>query len=115
VGKKFKTLHCLVIEKLPPLLYLALLGCVNLLNKAKDEFKEALKADFISALEGLGNNADLIAKVKEKGLPTDIIVSSELFGVCYEHLSKYADVHESDFAPEKTMMCAWRGEELMHP
>jgi hypothetical protein len=95
--------------------YTDLLGCVNLLNKAKDEFKEALKADFISALEGLGNNADLIAKVKEKGLPTDIIVSSELFGVCYEHLSKYADVHESDFAPEKTMMCAWRGEELMHP
>ena len=98
--------------------YTDLLGCVNLLNKAKEAANEALKADLISAIEAMGNNDKLITEVKQKGLPSHIIASSDIFSVCHQYLSKYGKVIEMQKLSEHnktTIMMAWVGEELMHP
>jgi len=91
--------------------YTDLLGCVNLLDKAKSDANEALKADFISALEAMGNNDKIIDDIKQKGLPSHIVVSSDIFSVCHQVLSKYGKVIEmqkdSEHNDKPTLMIAW--------
>jgi len=99
--------------------YDALLGCINLLNKAKEDANKALKADFISALEAMGNNDKIIEDVKQKGLPSHIVVNSDIFNICHQVLSKYGKVIEmqkdSEHNKKPTLMIAWIGEGINAP
>ena len=99
--------------------YTDLLRCADLLNKAKSDANEALKADFISALKRMGNNDKIIEKIKQKGLPSHIIVSSDIFSICHQVLSRYGKVVEmqknSEHDDKPILMMVWAGEKLIHP
>ena len=79
------------------------------LKKLGEEMEEAKKADLITALEHIGGNSDLIKKIKEKGLPTDIVISSDLFSALCDGFSQYAKVSELPKASEhkQTIVMAW--------
>ncbi len=96
--------------------------CVNLLARGKKDFNLALAADLITALEKMGNNNKLINEIREKGLPSHIIASSDIFSVCQQHLSKYGKVVEmqkhSEHNKDVVIMMGWAGEDIgleMHP
>ena len=89
--------------------YDSVLECVNSLAKAQEETNNALKADFIRALESVGKH-DAAKEVEKKGLPTHIIVSSDIYPVCLQVMTQYAKVLESKYIETKcTVMLAWGG------
>lgn len=89
--------------------YTDLLGCVNLLNEAKKAANEALKADFISALARAGQNDNLIKEVEQKGLPSHIIMSDDIFCALESVFRKYGKPINAGKV-DTTIMFAWAGE-----
>lgn len=97
------------MEKDSKITYDSVLECVNSLAKAQEETNNALKVDFMRALEGVGKH-DAAKEVGKKGLPTHIIVSSDIYPVCLQVMTQYAKVFESKHVETKcTVMLAWGG------
>jgi hypothetical protein len=84
-----------------------LLECINSINKAQEKMNNALKTDFIQALKSVGKH-NAAKEVDEKGLPTYIAVSSDIYPVCLQIMTKYTKVLEYKLIDTKcTIMLIW--------
>jgi hypothetical protein len=90
-------------------IYDSVLECVDLLGRAKEKTNNTLKVDFMQALESVGKY-DAAKEVGKKGLPTHIIVSSDIYPICLQVMAKYAKVFKNKLIDSKcTVMLVWDG------